>query len=154
MPFREEFTVFAKEVEPRLRYALVAAYGTEKGLEATSEALVWAWEHWDRVRETTNPAGYLYRIASRKAWRLGKRKQPPLLQPIPEAPDPIIEPGLASALDDLSKMQRTVVILVEGLEYTQRETAELLGISTSSVQTHLKRALTRLRAALGVKSDV
>lgn len=40
----ESFTVFVKEVEPRLRHALVAVYGQEQGRDATAEALAYAWE--------------------------------------------------------------------------------------------------------------
>lgn len=46
----QEFTRFVKEVEPRLSYAFYAAYGPEVGSEVTSEALVYAWEKWPRVR--------------------------------------------------------------------------------------------------------
>jgi DNA-directed RNA polymerase specialized sigma24 family protein len=41
-------------------------------------------------------------------------------------------------------------VLVEGFEWTHREAAEVLGISASSVQTHLERGLAQLRRSLGV----
>jgi len=41
-----EFELFALDVEPRLRRALVAAYGSDRGREAAAEALAYAWEHW------------------------------------------------------------------------------------------------------------
>jgi RNA polymerase sigma factor (sigma-70 family) len=50
----------------------------------------------------------------------------------------------------LSARQRTVVVMVHGLGWTHREVAELLGLSTSSVQKHVERALEHLRHALGV----
>ncbi|GBE23630.1 MAG TPA: sigma-70 family RNA polymerase sigma factor [Actinobacteria bacterium] len=56
------FARFVKETEPKLSYALAAAYGPEIESEATSEALVYAWEHWPRIRAIQNPAGYLYRV--------------------------------------------------------------------------------------------
>jgi hypothetical protein len=46
----ESFTEFVRDLEPRLKHALVAAYGTEAGIEATRDALADGWEHWDRVR--------------------------------------------------------------------------------------------------------
>ena len=46
----DSFTEFVSEVEPRLRRALTAAFGSEVGREAAAEALVYGWEHWDRVR--------------------------------------------------------------------------------------------------------
>ena len=58
----EGFAAFFAVAEPRLRRALVAAYGADRGGDATSEALVYGWQHWDRVREMANPVGYLYRV--------------------------------------------------------------------------------------------
>jgi DNA-directed RNA polymerase specialized sigma24 family protein len=43
------FPAFFAETEPRLRRALVAAYGPQRGREAAAEALAYAWQHWDRV---------------------------------------------------------------------------------------------------------
>jgi hypothetical protein len=60
------FSVFLGEVEPRLRQALVATYGPVDGREATVDALSWAWEHWDRLGDVANPAGYLFRVGQRR----------------------------------------------------------------------------------------
>ena len=61
--------VFAREVEPRLRYALVAAVGQDLGQDAACEALAYGWRHWDRIRDLENPAGYLYRVGRRSVRR-------------------------------------------------------------------------------------
>ncbi len=58
----EEFEVFVRVHEPRLRRALVAAYGPADGSDASASALAFAWERWDRVKVLDNPAGYLYRV--------------------------------------------------------------------------------------------
>ena len=55
------FAAFVADAEPRLRMALVAAYGPVDGREAAVDALSWAWENWDRLQEMANPVGYLYR---------------------------------------------------------------------------------------------
>ena len=52
-----DFTRFARDIEPRMRSALIAALGYDRGREATQDALVYAWEHWDRLRATENAAG-------------------------------------------------------------------------------------------------
>ena len=147
-----DFGEFAREVEPRLRYALAAGFGMQRGREAVSDALAYAWEHWDRVSMVENPSGYLYRIAQRYAQR--RRRLPPLPPVVPGDQPPWIEPGLSEAFGRLSPMQRQVVVLVEAFEWTHRETAELLDLSTSTVQKHLERGLSKLRAALGVGIDV
>jgi ribosomal protein S11 len=49
----ESYTGFVKDVEPRLRQALVARFGPEEGREATAEALAYGWEHWKRLQQMT-----------------------------------------------------------------------------------------------------
>ncbi len=143
---------FAREVEPGLRIALVAAHGADRGLEATNDALTYAWQHWGRVSRLDNPAGYLYRVAQRKARR--RRLTPRAEAEAPDIRYPWIEPRLSEALAALSPRQRQVVVLVESYQLTFRETADLLGVSVSSVQTHLDRGLERLRLVLGVPSGL
>jgi RNA polymerase sigma-70 factor (ECF subfamily) len=146
----DDFTRFAREIEPRMRYALVAALGYDRGREATQDALVYAWEHWDRIRATDNPAGYLYRVAKRRALR--RRKRPvPIVDQLRE-PDPP-EPALEGALRSLSPKQRAAVYLIEAAGLTFQETADLLHVSRASVQTHRRRGMARLRKRLGVTSD-
>lgn len=152
-PSRDEFRSFVSEVEPRLRVALVSACGSPKGLEATAIALEYAWEHWDRMTGVSNPAGYLYRLAVRRAWRM-RSPAVPLLWEVPTE-DPLrVEPKLAPALRHLSRRQRTVVVLIDGFEWTHQEVADLLGVGRSTVQQHHQRALARLRDELGVSVDV
>ncbi len=58
------FSEFMIQAEPQLRRALVASFGADAGRDATADALAWGWEHWDRLREMTNPTGYLFRVGS------------------------------------------------------------------------------------------
>jgi DNA-directed RNA polymerase specialized sigma24 family protein len=44
-------------------------------------------------------------------------------------------------------------MLVHGFGWTHAEAAELLGITRSSVQQHLERALASLRHEIGVGTD-
>jgi RNA polymerase sigma-70 factor (ECF subfamily) len=142
---RAAFTAFVAEVEPRLRRALVALRGPELGRDATAEALAWAWASWPRVTTMANPAGYLYRVGS-------SRTRPRRLRLTPaETPASalVFEPGLGPALGRLTEKQRTAVVLVHGCGWTHQEVADALGISRSSVGTHVDRAMTRLREELG-----
>lgn len=151
-PNVEVFTTFARDVEPKLRCALVAACGPDRGLEATEDALVFAWEHWDKIQTASNPAGYLYRVGRRKASRV--RRPLPLFRDVPSSsPDPP-EPGLAPALAHLSRQQRTAVVLIDGFGFTHQEVADLVGIGRSTVQKHHERGLEKLRRELGVNVDV
>ena len=147
----QAFTRFVKGVEPRLSYAFAAAYGPEVGADVTSEALAWAWEHWDRVERMGNPAGYLYRVGQSKArWY----HRPRVLFPsVPQHETNGVALELPDALEQLTKQQRVAVLLIHCLGYTEREVADLMGLSRWSVRTHASRALTRLRSALGVMVD-
>ncbi len=141
-----EFETFTREGEPRLRRALVAAYGFEDGRDATAEALAYAWEHWERVREMPNAMGYLFRVAQSSR----RHRRVPALYDVSAWPDYLFEPGLPDALAALSRRQRMVVVLVHGFGYTLGEVAELTGMRRTTVQNHSDRGMARLRDKLGV----
>ncbi len=145
----EEF--FATSERP-VRFALCARFGFDVGRDATAEAFTYAWEHWDRIRGMENPGGYVYRVGE----RVGRKLTRPHARPdfsIADSEAPMVEPGLGPALLALSERQRVVVVMIHALGWTHRETADLLGLSTSSVQKHLERGLTRLRRSLGVEVE-
>ena len=146
----DDFRLFVEESEPRLRRALVAAYGAEWGREATAEALAYAWEHWERLRQMDNLIGYLYRVGQSK----GRRRKERTLFVRPDHAEPWYEPALAPALADLSEAQRTAVVLIHGFGWTMREVADCTGVKLTSVQNHLERGLKKLRAAMRVEEDV
>ena len=152
MPSEDEaFVGFVRETEPKLRRALIAAAGGQRGREAACEAFEYAWEHWDRVRAMDNPVGYLYRVGRSRAF---KKPRP---NPAPLFPDtasgagemPWVEPALPAALTELTEKQRVAVLLVHGQQWTLTEVAKLLSVSPGSVQKHAERGLAKLRIALG-----
>ncbi len=150
-PSAAEFAVFIREVEPKLRQALVATYGAIDGREATVDALSWAWEHWDRIDGTANPTGYLYRVGQSATRRFAARHLPLFADAASDRELPDIEPGLIPALNRLSTQQRTAVLLVYAFGWRQTEVAALLDISPRTVRTHLGRAIDRLRDELEVR---
>ena len=144
---RESFSRFARDAEPRLRIALAAAVGQDLGADATAEALAYGWEHWERLEAMENPVGYLYRVGR-------SRVHPPrrlLLPPIPVGHTPEVEPALPTALAKLTDRQRVAVVLVHGFDWKPREVADLLGVDTPTVATHLRRGLAKLRRQLKVE---
>ena len=144
----EAFTEFAKDVEPRLRLALVAAFGVEAGVEATAEALAYGWENWDSLSSRPNPAGYLFGVGRNKART--RRKTRTVLPAPPASHEFFVEPDLPAALNGLSDRQRVAVLLVHGEDWTHSEVADLLGVSVSTVQQHADRGMSKLRKAIGV----
>ena len=140
------FERFFELAEPRLRRALVARLGAERGREATAEALAWAYEHWDRVAAMENPVGYVYRVG------VSRTRPPRVALPAGRSrrsEQPETEPGLVAALRRLSSPQRQAVVLVCAYDWTLVEVAAVTGRSVSTVNTHLRRGLRRLRDDLG-----
>jgi DNA-directed RNA polymerase specialized sigma24 family protein len=144
-----DFVAFVETIEPRLRRALMAAYGFEVGRDAAAEALAWAWEHWDAMGGISIPLGYLFRVGQS---RVRRRKVRVLHSRNPWA-EPWVEPQLSAALRSLSAKQRVSVVLVHGYAWTLAEVGTLLGIKETTVQNHVERGLARLRNELGVDSD-
>ncbi len=149
----ETFTAFVHKRGAHLKHALIATMGGAVGQDATSEALAYGWEHWDRVSTMDNPCGYLYRVGRTRGL---PSKRPTVLYSLPESTSdsaPWIEPGLPRALADLSEMQRTVVMLVHAFGWSYRETAHLLEVTLGTVQRHMERGMEKLRTALKVDTD-
>ncbi len=142
----DSFTEFVRDVEPRLRRALGATLGVDRGLDATAEALAYGWEHWSRVKDMDNPAGYLYRVG--KHYGMRHRPRPIRLPRPPDTSNPWIEPALPGALDRLSERQRVAVLLIKSFQWTYGETAEMLGVSVGTVEKHVERGMGKLRRAL------
>lgn len=131
-----------------MRRALTAGFGSEIGREATAEVLTYAWQHWERIKGMGNPAGYLYRVGHGKARRM-RPKRVLLERPHPSQSDVWVEPGLQPALAKLTSQQRTVVALLHAFDWSMSEVAELLGVSKSTVQSHERRAMKKLKRELG-----
>jgi DNA-directed RNA polymerase specialized sigma24 family protein len=145
-----EFAEFFRSMQPRLNHALAAAYGIEVGHEATADALTYAWENWSKVRVMANPGGYLFRVGQSKARRY--RRRAPMFPGVSELGIPEVEPGLPMALEVLSEAQRLAVVLIYVLGWTEDEAAAMTGVDRSTVRRHRDRGISKLRAALGVRS--
>src|SRR4051812_44874275 len=110
------FDAFVTMHEPRLRRALVAAYGSQRGREATAEALGWAWENWAKASTLDAPVPYLFRVG-RSRTRTRKFRA---VFDIPIHHEPHVEPKLRAALEALTEHQRVAVVLVHGYGWTMR----------------------------------
>jgi RNA polymerase sigma-70 factor (ECF subfamily) len=139
-----QFADFVATYEEQLRRAFVAAYGGDRGREATAEALAFAWENWTRVAQMTNAPGYLYRVGRSRT----RQKRQALTYAPPPLGESIFEPNLIPALKELTVNQRTAVVLVHGYGWTLREVGNLTGVKVTTVQNHLNRGLAKLRRKL------
>ncbi len=142
----DDFEVFVRQAEPRLRRALLGAVGVDRVDDAVSEALAYAYEHWIDIAQMASPVGYLFRVGQSRS-RPRKRVRLFREQSV-SVPD--VEPGLTDALLALPETQRTAIWLAHGCAWTHSEIAAVMGIGSSTVATHVSRGLDRLRTELGV----
>ena len=141
------FDEFVVDVRPRLIRAFVPWFGTDDAADAAAEAMVYAFEHWETLREMENPAGYLFRVGRS---RIRSRKTPRLPTPT-SVGVPEVEPRLVPALLALPESQRTAVWLVYACQWRYAEVAEAMDTSVSMVGNHVSRGIEALRRRLGVE---
>lgn len=101
-----------------------------------------------------NVAGWLYRVAMRKAGR-ARRRRMLTLEPMAVSPE---RDQIAALLDRLSvgqllqlltPRQRSIVVAYFYLDQTQEQIAELLGIRRGTVAATISHALARMRKGEG-----
>ena len=147
---------FARE-NVRLGHAIYLLTGDRLEAEdLVQEALARAYERWDRVSKMSEPAGYVYRIASnlhrrrRRTWRrLLTMNDPNPRQPRDPSSEAESRIDLLAALAELPHDQREAVILVEMLGYDSDTASRVLGIKPVSVRVRMHRGRNRLRELLG-----
>ncbi len=151
-PTEAEYTEFLQSRGPGLRHAFVARYGPDVGSDVMGDVAEYAWEHWYKVAGMENPSGWLYRVCQSRSRRYFRR---PVFLPAPRRESyAVVEPALPQALRSLPNAQRVAVLLTHAFGYTVREAAGIIGVSPSTVQQNTSRGLARLRAEMGVPSDV
>lgn len=136
----------------RAAWLLTTDAGRAEDLVQT--ALAKCWPHWERIGDAHGFDAYVRRTlfttyASwwRRRWN-GERPTPRLPEPAADAgsgTDFAVRRDLVTALASLPRGQRAVVVLRFVEDLTERETAELLGISVGTVKSQATRALAALR---------
>lgn len=132
--------------------------------EIAQEAFLHAHAGLRRFRNESQISTWFYRILFRQAdnyrrKRESRRKWRQLfhLEPRPLAPRIATDPGLgetiASAMEALSPGQREIFTLVYLEGFQVAEAAAITGRATGTAKSHLHRALTQLRAALGATME-
>jgi len=158
-PAEESFAAFVRGRWGRLvrlAYSLTLDVGRAEDL--VQESLAKLWFAWPRVRDGS-PEAYVRRTivngaisASRRRWR-GEEPR----WELPELPEQSSAPD-ADAVDErdwirrelagLTVLQRAVVVLRYAEDMSEKQVAEVLGISAGSVKTHAFRGLARLRSTV------
>jgi RNA polymerase sigma-70 factor (ECF subfamily) len=123
--------------------------------DVAQEAFARTLSHWRRVRQGTNPAGYVYRVAFRLLHRRGGLPTSPLDDNDVQvaAPGPgteataIANVVAVSTLEAMPPRRRACAALCWYLGFTSEEAGDILGIDAATVRTHLERARRAAAAA-------
>lgn len=146
------FEDFYVSIASRVRRTLSVILGDpELAGEATDEAMTKAYERWNRISRSENPAGWVYRVGLNWAKRQMRRRSyqvTPLAEPTGTGEPPTPDPSLWKALDGLSTDHRTVVVLRYSEDWSVTQIADALDIPAGTVKSRLHRALKHLREEL------
>lgn len=145
------FESFYAEARPTVGRALaLTLHDPELAADAVDEAMARAYQHWDRVADLDNPAGWVYRVGLNYARsRLRRRRgREDLLHPRHHHEGPAIEPSIDAAVARLPARQRAVVVCRFLLGWSEAQTATSLGIRPGTVKSRLHRALATLQIDL------
>jgi len=123
------------------------------------EALLRAYERWDRVAAMDSPAGYVYRTAmnlhrSRLRTLAVRARRAFAATPAEDLSGSVVAgQDVQQALARLPRGQREALILVEWLGLASEEAGRVLGIDASSVRGRLHRGRASLRDLLGDRDE-
>jgi RNA polymerase sigma-70 factor (sigma-E family) len=144
-----------------LRFAYLVTGSQHAAEDAVQTALTRACERWSRVRRTTDPDAYVRRMvvnAHVSAWRRAGRRELSVAEvrdtavPDPSGGDHAAGVATGDAVwrvcRTLPPQQRAAVVLRYYEDLDDAEIAEVLGITRTTVRSHVHRALAAMRAEL------
>ena len=135
---------------------------TQDAEDACQDALIQALRHLDTLGRPEAFRAWLLTIVRNRALNMLKTRRARGTEPLASA-EAMVDPAadsargasraearerVKSALEGLTELQRSVVLLFDGEGWTHREIAEQLGISEGSSRVHRHAARTRLRERL------
>lgn len=150
-PAHDEFVSWVRGRQHRLlRSTYLLTGDMSRAEDLVQEALVKVAKHWERLRHG-NPDAYVRTILYRDniSWWRSRREYPMSSTPEQAAPydGDAVERNLMveGALARLTTKQRAVLVLRYFDDLTERETAQVLGVTLGTVKSQSSVALARLR---------
>lgn len=140
----------------RLAYLMLGDQHEAEDLAA--DALLAAWQHWDRVRQADNPLAYVRRILVNQAsghFRRRAREMSMMGRLRLTAthdmhdPDTAVVVDVRSALLRLPPRRRACLVLRHAFQLTEYEVAQTLRVSVGTVKSQTSKAVTQFRDELG-----
>jgi RNA polymerase sigma factor (sigma-70 family) len=141
-----------------LRIVMVSVGNRALGEDLVAEAFTRAWASWRKVRGLAEPRAWIIRSAlnAHVSWWRRHRREVALGshdRTAASSPDPVLDSSLVAALRRLPVRQRQVIALRLLLDLDTVTTADMLGMSGSTVATHLQRAIAALRRDIPALND-
>lgn len=140
-----------------LRIVTLSVGNRALGEDLVAEAFTKAWASWRKVRGLAAPRAWIIRTAlnAHVSWWRRHRREVALgsHDRTAAAGDLALDSSLVAALRRLPVRQRQVVALRLLLDLDTATTAEMLGMSASTVATHLQRAVAALRRDIPSRND-
>ncbi len=153
-------SLFQTDYDALLRFAYLVCGDRSVAQDLVQEAFVRVWRAGRRA-EATNPGAYarstivnLARSRFRHA-SVERRALPTIAERgVVQPHDPGARDEIWVAMHELSPRERACVALRYYEDMTEQQTADALGVSAGTVKSLMSRAMTKLRAALGDRSEV
>lgn len=114
--------------------------------DVAAETMARAFVHWSKIARYA-PA-WVTRVAVNLSLDAARRRHSPV-EMAESRPDHLLDRLMLRALlGKLSRRQRAAIVLRYIVDLDEREVAGVLGVSTGTIHTHIRRGLARLRADL------
>ena len=141
-----------------LRIVVVSVGNRALAEDLVAEAFTKAWASWRKVGGLAEPRAWIIRCAlnAHVSWWRRHRREVALGSHDATAitsPEPALDGSLVAALQRLPVRQRQVIALRLLLDLDTAATAEMLGMSGSTVTSHLHRAVAALRRDIRARDD-
>ncbi|NUR57818.1 MAG: SigE family RNA polymerase sigma factor [Catenulispora sp.] len=140
------------------RLAFLLTGDADAADDLAADAMLALWHRWDRLREADHPAAYargvVANMANNRTRRaIRERSRIRLLgagrTERTDQPDVAVGLDVRAALDRLPFRKRACVILRHAFDLSEKETAQVLGISVGTVKSQTSKGAAELRRMLG-----
>lgn len=140
----------ARHRDPVGRALALALGDADLAADAVDEAMIRAYQRWDRVGGLDNPGGWVYRVGMNHARsRLRRRRgREELLHATGSVVDEMADADLAAALGALPLDQRSAIVCRYYLGWSEAETVTALRVRPGTVKSRVHRGLRALRRTL------
>ncbi len=148
----DEYSAYVAARWPVLvRSAVLLGCSIHEAEDLVQSTLVKCYVSWDKVAKASNQDGYVYRIMlnthrsnHRRSWREHPSSHLPDASTTDTSDASALVDTVRQALAGLSLESRAVVVLRFFADFTDQQTADVLGIPLVTAKSRLSRALTRL----------